>query len=234
MTTQLPLAIQLPDFASFDNYYVQSRNREPVNALLALAAALGAGTEVEARILHLCGAIGAGKTHLLYALCRQVRAHSLPAMYLSLCDPAVRPEHLEALPRAGVVCLDDLGTAAGYADWQRALLLLYEQMRDTQPVLVTAARYTPSALGFTLADLTSRMQRSVVYRIHALDDTGKAHALRLRAANRGLHISDEVVRYMLARYTRDEASLFALLDRMDTASLAAQRRITVPFLKTLE
>ncbi|MDH3640258.1 MAG: DnaA regulatory inactivator Hda, partial [Gammaproteobacteria bacterium] len=157
MSTQLPLAVQLPDFASFDNYYVQSRNREPVDALVAIAAALDRGTDVKSRTLHLCGDTGAGKTHLLYALCQRVRAHNGSAMYLSLCDPEVRPEHIEALPRFGAACIDDLGTAAGHANWQRALLLLYERICDTRLVLVTAARYTPSALGFTLPDLTSRV-----------------------------------------------------------------------------
>ena len=41
--------------------------------------------------------------------------------------------------------------------------------------------------------------------------------------------------WLLKRVDRDLAGLTALLDRLDRASLAAQRRITVPFLRqTLE
>ena len=37
--------------------------------------------------------------------------------------------------------------------------------------------------------------------------------------------------YLMRRSERDLASLTALLDRLDKASLAAQRRITIPFLR---
>ena len=57
--------------------------------------------------------------------------------------------------------------------------------------------------------------------------------LRARAARRGLELDDAVLDYLLRRVDRDLGSLTALLDRLDRASLAAQRRITVPFLKNL-
>ncbi len=234
MSAQLPLALQLPDSASFENFHVVPRNREPVAALAAAVAEAGGETRVVARALHLCGAGGAGKTHLLYALCRRARAADTPALYLSLTDPQVHPEHIESPPGTGIVCIDDLHAAAGHPDWERALLMLFERARHAPLTLVTVARYTPSALGFTLKDLLSRAQRSVVYRLQPLDDAGKAAALRLRASQRGLDLSPEVVRYMLERYARDEKSLFHLLDRIDAESLAAKRRVTVPFLKTLE
>ena len=45
---------------------------------------------------------------------------------------------------------------------------------------------------------------------------------------------EEVVQYILGRYPRDMHSLFDLLDRIDRASLAQQRRVTIPFLRRLE
>jgi DnaA family protein len=56
----------------------------------------------------------------------------------------------------------------------------------------------------------------------------------LRAHNRGLDLPPDVGRYILQRYPRDLVSLFALLDRIDAASLARQRRITIPFLREFE
>ena len=52
-----------------------------------------------------------------------------------------------------------------------------------------------------------------------------------RARLRGLELPPETGRYLLNHYRRDMASLCALLDELDLASLAAQRRLTIPFVK---
>jgi DnaA family protein len=45
---------------------------------------------------------------------------------------------------------------------------------------------------------------------------------------------DEVVLdYLFSRVSRDLHALSQLLDRLDHASLAAQRRLTVPFIKSV-
>ncbi|HYM86210.1 MAG TPA: DnaA regulatory inactivator Hda, partial [Pseudoxanthomonas sp.] len=51
------------------------------------------------------------------------------------------------------------------------------------------------------------------------------------AQRRGLVLEEAAIDWMLARTERDLVSLIALLDRLDRESLAAQRRITVPFLR---
>jgi DnaA family protein len=49
-----------------------------------------------------------------------------------------------------------------------------------------------------------------------------------------LEIGDEAVRYILNQYPRDMHSLFTLLERIDDASLTQKRRVTIPFLRSLE
>ena len=48
---------------------------------------------------------------------------------------------------------------------------------------------------------------------------------------RGLQMSDEVGRFILTRGERSMSALFELLERLDQASLQAQRKLTIPFLK---
>ena len=55
--------------------------------------------------------------------------------------------------------------------------------------------------------------------------------LRERAQRRGLLLDEAALEWLLKRVDRDLAGLTGLLDRLDQASLAAQRRITVPFLR---
>ena len=73
-----------------------------------------------------------------------------------------------------------------------------------------------------------------MYQLQPLTDAEKIAALRLRAQRRGLEMTEEVANYLLTRFPRDTPSLFALLDKLDTATLAAQRRLTIPFLRSLE
>jgi DnaA family protein len=130
--------------------------------------------------------------------------------------------------------VDDVQAIAGHLDWERALFALYERLRAHGGVLLVAARVGPAALGLALPDLATRLAAGLVYQLQALREDEKIAALRLRAGLRGFELSDEVARYLLARHPRDLHSLFALLDRLDSATLAAQRRLTIPFLRSLE
>ncbi len=67
--------------------------------------------------------------------------------------------------------------------------------------------------------------------LDALDDAGRREALRRRAARRGLELDDAVLDWLFRRVDRDLKSLTALLDRLDRAAMAAQRRLTVPFVR---
>ena len=82
-----------------------------------------------------------------------------------------------------------------------------------------------------LPDLKSRLTLALVFQLQGLSDEDKLRALQLRASRRGLHLTDEVGRFILTRGSRSMAALFELLDKLDQASLQAQRKLTIPFLK---
>jgi DnaA-homolog protein len=94
-----------------------------------------------------------------------------------------------------------------------------------------AARAMPNALPLLLPDLRSRLSQCTRIVLEPLDDGGRREVLHLRAQRRGLHMDAASIDWLLRRVDRDLSSLAALLDRLDQASLAAQRRITVPFLR---
>ena len=82
-------------------------------------------------------------------------------------------------------------------------------------------------------DLTSRLAWGLVLHLEALDENDKLAALQLRAQQRGFELPTDVGQFLLRRCPRDTPSLFALLDRLDQASLAAQRKLTIPFVREL-
>jgi DnaA-homolog protein len=53
----------------------------------------------------------------------------------------------------------------------------------------------------------------------------------LRAQVRGFELPDETAQFLMKRLPRDMASLCAFLDELDVASLVAQRRLTIPFVR---
>lgn len=225
MSRQLALKVGLPDLASFENFHPGS-NREAVAAMRDAAGH-------RPGVLYLYGGHGTGKSHLLYAAVKTARNAGRPAYYVS--GDAAGPGTGEWLDLSGdgLVCIDDLGETLAAAE-ARALFSLYERMRGLSGSLVLSSRFSPGAVDWALPDLRSRVQSDLVYRLAGFSDRELEEALRLRAAHRGIDLSDEVVRFVLTRYERSPVSLFRLLDRIDTESLARKRRVTVPFLRALE
>jgi DnaA family protein len=234
VSAQLPLNVRLRDGSSFDNYWA-GRNGEAVASLKGTLDALAGGSGEHAAVIYLWGEPGTGRTHLLEAACHMAQARGLSAAFVPLAEArALAPAVLEDRELTALVCLDDLDAVAGDATWERALFALAERLRASRGTLLVGARSAPAQLGLTLPDLASRLAWGLVYQLHALSDADKLDAVRRRAARRGLELSDEVARYILHRYARDLHSLFGLLERLDQASLAQQRRITIPFLRELE
>ena len=66
-----------------------------------------------------------------------------------------------------------------------------------------------------------------------MDDAERGHVLRGHGKGRGIELDDTVLGWLFAHRARDLGALLDLLDTLDRATLAAQRRVTVPFLRNL-
>lgn len=219
MIQQIPLAMRLNDNATLDNFYAAD-NENAVHALMN-------NTQ---QFIYLWGVSGTGKTHLLQAACHSAGSGSA---YLPLDDAAIVPEMLEGMEQLSLLCLDNIDAIAGDIVWETALFHLYNHMRDANHQLIVAASMSPTALPLQLADLKSRLGWGVSYQLAELSDTDKIIAMQERTARRGMELPTEVAEYLLKRYPRDMVSLFELIERLDVASLAAQRKLTIPFVRDL-
>lgn len=231
---QLALNLRLRDASSFENFLV-ARNRESFERLQTSVARLAGARSTPAQWLYLWGEGGCGKTHLLEAACRAAQEQGQTALYIPLREKTtLSTALLDDVEQSALVCVDDVQAIAGDKAWEAALFALYERLRAQGGLLMLAAQLSPTSSGLKLADLATRLSAGLVYQLHALSDSEKISALRLRAQRRGLAMTEEVANYLLTRFPRDTHSLFALLDRLDVATLAAQRRLTIPFLRGLE
>lgn len=234
MSQQLSLNLRLKDASSFGNF-LAGPNKEAMEQLRAAVVQTATQANAKPAMIYLCGAEGSGKTHLLQAACRLAQELGIAPVYVPLADVVLlTPSLLEGVETAPLVCLDDVERAAGSTEWEAALFSLVERLRAAGGMLAIGASAPPDRLGLRLSDLASRLAWGTVYAMQPLDDAQKLEAVRLRARHRGFEMPEDVARYILSRYPRDLPSLFSLLDRIDRASLAQQRRVTIPFLRHLE
>ena len=227
---QLPLALRCPPDQRFETFV-----GAPEGALPQLhALARGEAGGVAADSLYIVGPAGTGKTRLRVAACAEAAAAGRRTAYLPLAAAAGRlGDALEAFEYADLLALDGLDAIAGNREDEVALFHAHNRARDAGRPLLYAARVAPDALPLTLPDLRSRLSQCARVVLEPLDDAGRADVLRLRAQRRGLHLDDAAIDWLLRRVDRDLASLTVLFDRLDRESLAAQRRLTVPFLRSV-
>jgi DnaA family protein len=228
---QLSLGVTLSDDTRFENFYVAAdgHNTEVVAALRA---------QVQAQhqpFIYLWGPSGSGLSHLLQAGCHYAQQCGLAIQYLPLLELArYTPDELFAeLESLDYLALDDLQAVAGKPDWELALFRLYNILREKNKRLLIASQINSRELPLHLEDLRSRLQWGLTYHLEPLSDDEKRHALQARARARGLELGDELAHYLLQRLPRDTHELFRQLHHLDCASLAEQRKLTIPFVKKI-
>jgi len=221
---QLPLPVRLADDATFANYLPAANA-----AALAHTRQLAGGT---LDLLYLWGSSGSGRSHLLQAACLHAQQVGQQALYLPLAELLNHGvQVLDGLEQCDLLALDDLQAISTRADWQEALFHLFNRLRDSGKRLLLAADSAPRELALTLADLRSRLSLALVYQLKPLTDEEKLNALQQRATQRGLVLTDDALRFILNRGERSMSALFDLLETLDHASLQAQRKLTIPFIK---
>lgn len=222
---QLPLGVELGVALRFQTF-AQGENAEAVAALSRLAGGVSRAP------VWIYGPSGAGKSHLLQAACAAAGDAGRASAWLPLVQ--LRPEgpgFLGGFEGLDLVALDDLDAIAGVPAWEAALFTLYNGLADQGGQLVIAASASPAATVVRLPDLASRLGACEVYQIEPLAESEQPAALQSRAVRRGLELPDETLGFLMRRAPRDFATLCRMLDALDTESLAAQRRLTVPFVR---
>lgn len=221
---QMPLPVGLRDSSVFASFFAGS-NRAIVDTLLAL------GTRSQPVCTWLHGPRASGKTHLLQASCVNANEQGTSSAYVPMRVFAQHPDAITGYGELGLVALDDIELIVGHAGWEPELFRLHQQLEERGGRLLVASQSVPGALGFKLRDLASRLNGGVVLTLQALGEQEQQHALQMRAALRGFELPEETIQYLQRRLPRDMEHLCAFLDQLDRASLVAQRKLTVPFVR---
>jgi DnaA-homolog protein len=210
---QIPLPIGPAPLKTFDSF-VAGSNAAALDHLRALS-------QRAAEPVYLWGPSGSGKTHLLHALERDVHA--------GWFDSATPPpwsfdDAWSLIVLDGCDAFDDAQQQSAFA------LFIDAASHGTQ---VAASGSVPPVDLRLRDDLRTRLGSGPVFAISPLGETDARAVLRQEADRRGIVLSDEVMSFLMTRFSRDLKHLMALLDRLDEFALAEHRAVTVPLLKKL-
>ncbi|QPK62242.1 DnaA regulatory inactivator Hda [Methylomonas sp. LL1] len=224
---QVPLQFEFQSNLTFASFFA-GNNAEILDQLQALA------DDGEEQQIYIWGENGSGKSHLLQACCQHAKIRGKDPFFLKLmADQLPSPALLDGLEHMELVCFDDIQHIAGHADWETALFAFYNSHRQNNHKLLLAADCPPKYLPFGLPDLKTRMSWGLTLKIQPLRDDQIIDALAFKAHFLGFDIQPKVGRFLLNHYVHDLPALWLLLEEIDRATLAAQRKLTIPFLKQI-
>jgi DnaA family protein len=175
---------------------------------------------------YLWGGSGSGKTHLLRAVHDALREQGASVGWLDVTmnEPPAFNEAWAA------VLMDDVDL---YSSVQQHAAFNWFINAQTHHIAVLAAGEPPPADLTLREDLRTRLGWGHIFALHPLSETERRAVLRQQADARGIFLSDEVMDFMLNRFSRDLGSLTQLLDQLDGYALQTQRAITIPLIKSM-
>ncbi len=234
MYKQIPLAISPDTELTFEHFYL-CHDAEPVVLELQhfVTSPMETMSKISEPFLYLWGESGSGVTHLLSATQNANQALSmqyLPLKELMQYSPLDVFEGIETLD---LICIDDIEQLAGKREWEEAFFYIFNRLRDSNKKLLVGGHLPPAQLSIDLSDLKSRLQWGLILHLPSLQDQDKKQALQFYAKQRGLQLNNEVANFMLQRCPRSSSVLFELMKKLDHASLAEHRKLTIPFIKTV-
>ena len=201
------------------------------NAAVASHLALWVGNQSSAATrspvpTYLWGSSASGKTHLLKAAREALREQGAVAGWLDATVLAP-PEFNETW---AAVLMDDVHLYT--AVQQHAAFNWFVNAQTLQRWVMAAGALPPADLPLR-DDLRTRLGWGHVFELHVLSESERRAVLRQSADARGIFLGDEVMDFMLTRFSRDLGSLMELLELMDAYSLQTKRPITIPLIKSM-
>jgi DnaA-homolog protein len=175
---------------------------------------------------YLWGPGASGKTHLLKAVAESLREQGAAAGWLdaTIHEPPEFNEHW------AVVLLDDVHLYT--AVQQHAAFNWFVNAQSLQRGVLAAGALPPADLKVR-EDLRTRLAWGHVFQLAVLSEPERRAVLRQAADARGVFLGDEVMDFMLTRFSRDLGSLMQLLEHLDGYALQTKRAITIPLIKAM-
>ena len=220
---QIPLDVSLSEYMTFETFYL-GPNKSVVDSL----------RDEKNQLIWLAGLEGFGKTHLLHAFLNSHEHQNKKVLYLPMSESQdFTPDILDNLAQYDLVAIDDIENIIGDMTWEEQLLKFYEDSYSTSNKILIAANDTPKGLDFLLPDLSSRFNLALIERIRPMNEDEMIKAILIHSKARGFDLPEDSAKYLINRVPRDVSVLIDMIKLLDYESLSMQRKLTIPFIKTV-
>jgi len=211
MPEQLIFDLPLQTAFGRDDFFVSSANKLAVDMLEDWTA-------WPRHKLILCGAKGAGKSHLASIWAEATGAHCVSAKALAY-------ERLETLAQHAVV-VEDIHQISGDRDAEEALFHLHNLAQENgYALLMTSLKPAPD-ITLSLADLESRLGATQLVTLNPPDDMLLNVVLIKLFTDRQMQVDPALVGYLSKRMERSFDFAGRLVKSLDQASLKGQKPVT--------
>lgn len=197
-----------------DDFLVAACNRDAV-------AWLDRWPDWPAGGLAIVGPAGCGKSHLA-GVWRA--ASGAPALAASDLDGA---EPITLLSGARACVIDDGDRGIAGTPRERALLHLYNHLRELGGQLLLTGRAPPARWPIDLPDLRSRLAALPAVAVGPPDEALIAAILVKLFADRQLRVGQDVIMFLIARIERSFEAARQIVAAIDRAALAGGRAVTI-------
>jgi DnaA-homolog protein len=218
---QIALDIGIDPTPSLDNFLAGPNEAALAHLRLWLGSALRSPVPT-----YLWGESGCGKSYLLRAVREALRERGSEVGWI---DPSVT-EPPEFKPGWSAVMFDDVQSFSNVQ--QHAAFNWFIHATSEQRAVFAAGSLPPADLKLR-DDLRTRLGWGHVFELKVLSEQERRAVLRREADARGIFLSDEVIDYILSRFSRDLNSLIGLLQQLDGYALATKRAVTIPLIKSM-
>ena len=220
---QIPLDVSLSEYMTFETFYL-GPNKSVVDSL----------RDKKNQLIWLAGLEGFGKTHLLHALLNSHEHENKKVLYLPMSESQdFTPDILDNLAQYDLVAIDDIENIIGDMTWEEQLLKFYEDLYSTSNKILITANDTPKGLDFLLPDLSSRFNLALIERLRPMNEDEMIKAILIHSKARGFDLPEDSAKYLINRVPRDVSVLVDMIKLLDYESLSMQRKLTIPFIKTV-
>jgi DnaA family protein len=227
MPEQFPLHFEFLANQTFNDFF--AGDNQPIIENLQQCV-LGNGEQK----IFIRGKSGQGKSHLLQACCHYAQQHEKLSFYFDLSRYSRhQPAILNGIDEYDVVCLDNVDSIVGHKKWEHALYELMKCHYEKGHQLIISSSFLPNHMDIKTQGLKDHLNWGLILQLKTLVDTNNIDALIFKADAMGFEISPQVGRFLVIQHQAELHELWRLLEEIDRASLAAKRKLTVPFLKQL-
>ncbi len=228
----------LPSFETnftFDNFVVGSSNKFAYAASQAVASK-PAG---QYNPLFIYGGSGLGKTHLLYAICNEIRKHNPAANILYTKGETMTNEIIEAIRSgtgeefrakyrmADVLLVDDVQFLSGKERTQEEFFHTFDFLHSNNKQIVLTSDRPPKEIATLEERLRSRFEMGLTADIQPPDFETRIAIISRKAESLNIPITDDIAEYIATQLKSNVRQLEGVVKNMKAQCMLKGDKLSV-------